>query len=310
MTESSAPTRAAKTNPLIHVVHVIVGALIGLAEMVPGVSGGTVALVTGIYERAIKNGDALLHALRCLFGNRAEFKQAIQRIEWVFLITIGFGMIATVLSLSKVMHSFVEDSPHTARALFLGMVAVSLIVPLRMIDKADFAAKKIPAIALFILAAVSIFILTGFTSAEKQNPSLIIIFFAAAIAVCALVLPGVSGSFMLLAMGLYQPVIGAVGDRDLSIIAVFALGAVCGLAFFIKTLKFLITEHHTLTMATMAGFMLGSLRALWPWQTDTAQLLAPEGNVGWLVFMMVLGGVIAGGIMVLERFTESEPQTV
>lgn len=296
--------KLAKNSPLSHVVNVIVGCLIGLAEMVPGVSGGTVALVTGIYERAIRNGDALLHAVRTAVFDRQNFKQAAAKVEWVFLASIGAGMVGTVLALSGVMHRFVEFSPQTSRALFLGMVAVSLIVPIKMIDKQDFAKNRFAAMALFLIAAVAIFFLTGITSAEKPNPPLIIIFGAAAIAVCALVLPGISGSFILLSMGLYQPVIGAVSERNIVVIAVFVLGAMTGLALFIKTLKFLITNYHTLTMMTMAGFMLGSLRALWPWQDDSTGLLPPSNDIGWLFGMMALGGIIAGGIMVLERFTD------
>ena len=103
---------------------------------------------------------------------------------------------------------------------------------------------------------------------DSENPSLIAVFFAAAIAVCALILPGISGSLILLTMGLYQPIIGAVSDRDLGTIAVFALGALCGLAAFIKLLNFLLDHHRAPTLMAMAGFMLGSLRALWPWGAD------------------------------------------
>lgn len=297
---------ALKNSPFRHVINLIVGGLIGLAELVPGVSGGTVALVTGIYERAIRNGDALLHAVRTLISKPADFPAAIKRVEWIFIATVGIGMVGTVLILSGVMHNFVENHIQTARSLFLGMVAVSLIVPLKMVDKNDFATKRPAGISLFILATLFIFFLTGMTSAEKPNPSLFVVFCAAAIAVCALVLPGISGSFMLLAMGLYQPIMGAVADRDLKVMAVFILGAMTGLALFIKVLKYLMEAHHTLTMIAMAGFMLGSLRALWPWQTENADLLAPSDNIGWCLAMVVLGGIIASAVMALERFTDHE----
>lgn len=294
-----------KTTPLSVLINLIIGGLIGLAEMVPGVSGGTVALVTGIYERAIHNGRGLLHLVRGLFSRRSDAQGAAPQVEWGFLAAVGAGMVGTVLALSKVMHSFVENSPETSRALFLGMVAVSLIVPIKMIDKRDLATRWLPAAALFVGAAVLIFFLTGFTAAEKPHPSLIVVFLAAAVAVCALVLPGVSGSFVLLALGLYQPIMGAVADRNLTVMAVFIAGALTGIALFIRTLDYLVSQHHTLTMATMAGLMLGSLRALWPWRGDGTTLAAPSGNVGWLVGMIALGGIIAGAIMILERFSDS-----
>ncbi len=301
----NSPT-ALKSSPFRHVINLIVGGLIGMAELVPGVSGGTVALVTGIYERAIHNGDALLHAVRTLVTKPADFLAAAKRVEWVFIITVGIGMVGTVLTFSGVMHNFVANHPQTARALFLGMVAASIVVPLRMVDKTDFSEKRPVAISLFALATLFIFFLTGLTSAEKPNPSLFMVFCAAAIAICALVLPGISGSFMLLAMGLYQPIMGAVADRDLTVMSVFILGAITGLSLFIKVLKYLIETHHTFTMIAMAGFMLGSLRALWPWQTSDAQLLPPSDNILWCLGMAILGGIIASGVMLLERFTDHD----
>lgn len=305
MTASTNSQKPAKRSPLDHIVNLIVGWLIGMAELVPGVSGGTVALVTGIYGRALRNGTNLIRTVKAVFSDRKNLKQHASKVEWVFIATVGIGMVAAVLTLSGLMHNFVENSPKTARALFLGMVAISLIVPLKMVDKKDFATKKIPAIAIFLVAAVLVFLLTGVTSVEKQDPSLLIVFGAAAIAVCALVLPGISGSFMLLAMGLYGPIMGAVSDRDPAVMGVFILGALTGLTLFIRGLDYLLSNHHTLTMMAMAGFMLGSLRALWPWQDDEANLLAPGNNLSWLLLVMAIGGVIAGGVMILERFTDS-----
>ncbi|MCS4534789.1 DUF368 domain-containing protein [Corynebacterium sp. HS2168-gen11] len=298
-----ANPRVSHKNPLTYLLHAFIGAGIGLAELVPGVSGGTVALATGIYERAIANGDALLNVVRCLLRDRSQLAAAFRRVEWPFLLSVGFGMIATVFALSEVMHTFVADSPQTARALFLGMIVVSLAVPIRMIGLQNFQKHRIAAILSFCLSAIFIFIITGYTAAEKTEPPLIMIFAAAAIAVCALILPGVSGSFMLLAMGLYQSVLGAVSDRNMLVIAVFVAGALTGLALFIRVLKYLMNNHHTITMATMAGFMLGSLRALWPWQTEQAGLLAPQGDLLWLGGMIILGGVIATGFIFIEKFS-------
>lgn len=174
-----------------YILNAVRGALIGMAELVPGISGGTVALIVGIYERALHNANFI-------------FSCKFKKIEWGFLISVAVGMLAAVFGSSTILHNFVESQVSVSNALFFGMVAISIIVPLSMLDAEE---KKKPSgwIAL-IVAAVATFFVTGFTSAPPhEDPSLIIVFFAAAIAVCALILPGVSGSLILLTMGLYAP---------------------------------------------------------------------------------------------------------
>lgn len=264
-----------------HLLNILRGALIGSAELVPGVSGGTVALIVGIYERALHNANLLL-------------KLRFREVEWVFLLTIAVGMFAAVFGLSGILSSFVEGTPDVARALFFGMVAVSIIVPLMMIDE-DLSKKKGPAIITFIIAAVLVAIVTSFTSEPARDPSLIAVFFAAAIAVCALVLPGVSGSLILLTLGLYNFVIGSVSDRDLTVLAVFAAGALTGLVAFVKVINYLLDKHRTLTLVAMAGLMLGSLRAIWPWQGDG------DANFFTLILMILLGAAIVAAFIVADR---------
>lgn len=293
-----------KTRPINAVINVVFGALIGLAELVPGVSGGTVALVAGIYERAIHNGNALVHIVRVLIGDRSQLKTSIKSVEWGFLASVAVGMIGAVFTMSSVMHHFVDHHPITARALFLGMVAVSIVVPLRMIRAESLSSQKLPALLLFVIGAIATFFATSMTSEPKTAPSLLIVFFVAMVAVCALVLPGVSGSFILLALGFYEPIIQAVSDRNFAIIAVFAAGAITGLACFIKVLDVLMTRHHTLTLATMAGMMLGSLRALWPWQTDNADLLWPSANSGTTFGFIALGAVVVACVVFAEILLE------
>ena len=264
-----------------HLLNILRGALIGSAELVPGVSGGTVALIVGIYERALHNANLLL-------------KLRFREVEWVFLLTIAVGMFAAVFGLSGILSSFVEGTPDVARALFFGMVAVSIIVPLMMIDE-DLSKKKGPAIITFIIAAVLVAIVTSFTSEPARDPSLIAVFFAAAVAVCALVLPGVSGSLILLTLGLYNFVIGSVSDRDLTVLAVFAAGALTGLVAFVKVINYLLDNHRTLTLVAMAGLMQGSLRAIWPWQGDG------DANFFTLILMILLGAAIVAAFIVADR---------
>lgn len=260
-----------------YILNAIRGALIGMAELVPGISGGTVALIVGIYERAVHNANDLISG---------RFK----RVEWSFLVSVAVGMFIAVFAMSTVLSNFVEN--HVSGALFLGMVAVSIFVPLSMLSKQE--RLRPSSIIAFVIATIAIFFITGFTSEPHENPSLIVVFFAAAIAVCALILPGISGSLILLTMGLYQPIIGAVSDRDLGTIAVFALGALCGLAAFIKVLNFLLDHHRAPTLMAMAGFMLGSLRALWPWGADQ------DASSGIIIGMFIIGALIVSAFIFID----------
>ena len=263
-----------------YILNAIRGALIGVAELVPGISGGTVALIVGIYERAVRNANDLIS------GN-------FKKVEWSFLASVAVGMLIAVFGFSTLLSSFVDNNVSASSALFLGMVVISIIVPLSMLSKAERTAPS--SIIAFIAAAVLIFIVTGFTSEPQDDPSLIVVFFAAAIAVCALILPGISGSLILLTMGLYQPIIGAVSDRELSTMGVFALGALCGLAAFIKLLNYLLSTHRAPTLAAMAGFMLGSLRALWPWGADQ------DASSGAIIGYFILGAIIVSIFIYVDR---------
>ncbi|MDK4337113.1 DUF368 domain-containing protein [Corynebacterium accolens] len=263
-----------------YILNAVRGALIGMAELVPGISGGTVALIVGIYERAVRNANDLIS------GN-------FKKVEWSFLGSVAVGMLIAVFGFSTLLSNFVDNNVSASSALFLGMVVISIIVPLSTLSKAERTAPS--SIIAFIAAAVVIFIVTGFTSEPQDDPSLIVVFFAAAIAVCALILPGISGSLILLTMGLYQPIIGAVSDRELGTMGVFALGALCGLAAFIKLLNYLLSTHRAPTLAAMAGFMLGSLRALWPWGADQ------DASSGAIIGYFILGAIIVSIFIYVDR---------
>lgn len=289
------PAKMPRT-PLHIVANVIRGGLIGMAELVPGISGGTVALVVGIYERALNTGNQLL---------RREFA----KVDWFFLIAVGVGMVTAVFSLSTVLHNFVENSPEYARALFLGMVAVSIWVPLAMMDPRDLRRRVGMVVPLFLVAAVVGFLGTSFVSAPREDPALPIVFVAAAVAVCALVLPGISGSYMLLAVGLYTPIMGSLSNREWPVIFTFAAGALVGIALFVKVLTWALEKHRTVTLTIMAGLMLGSLRSLWPWQTADADLLAPGDNVLPVIGLIVLGGAVVATFIIADRVANSRRES-
>ncbi len=294
------------------VANVVRGALMGLAELVPGVSGGTVALIVGVYERLISSASHVVTALRLLVtgpDRLASFRARLRQAEWRMLLPLLLGMGLAVLGLAGVMKAFVHDTPELARGLFLGMVAASVVVPLLLVDRADLAgvAAKLRAGLVVLGFAVAAFWLTSLGGATSvADPPLIAVFFAASLAICALVLPGVSGSFLMLVLGLYEPTIGAVSERNLGYLAVFAAGAVLGLSLFVKALNWLLNRHHSFTMLAMTGLLLGSLRTLWPWQGSHREL-QPVGP-DWLpVFgLTLLGLVVVAGLVLADRAMRKE----
>lgn len=307
--EPTAPEvgRQSRATPLSVITHVLRGALMGLAELVPGVSGGTIALILGVYERIIDSANHVVTAFRKLVTGPERlrvFRVEFARAEWTLIVPLLLGMGAAVLTMAGVMERFVSSEPELSRGLFLGMVAASVSVPLLLVDREKIRSggSRLRVAAIFVVLAVGAFILTsqgGGVSVE--DPSRVLVFVAAAVAICALVLPGVSGSFLLYVIGLYEPTLTAVTDRDLGYIAVFAAGAVLGLALFVKGLHWLLHHHHTLTMVAMAGLMLGSLRALWPWQDDTGAVLPPDGNWPWVVLLVAVGAVGVLGLVAVDR---------
>ena len=296
-------------NRLVEIIaNAIRGFLIGMAELVPGISGGTIALVVGIYERALQAASDILDTFKALFTDPKTFGQKFRQWDWILLLPIGVAMLFAVFSMSGVLSNFVTNYPEVSRALFLGMVAMSIMVPMRMVYQPDLKSK--PWVwAFFVVAAIITFFGTGFTAAPQENPSLLVIFAAAAFAIIALVLPGVSGSFLLLALGLYAPVMESISNREWSVIGVFALGALTGLVLFVRILNWLINEHRTVTLITMSGLMLGSLRALWPFQDANANLL-PVAN--WSVFGWTLLGaaIVALTIWLETRLPHSSGSTI
>jgi putative membrane protein len=250
--------------------HVARGLLMGGADVIPGVSGGTMALIVGIYER-------LITSLRALAGGR------VREAEWGFLIPLGVGIASAVGLGSVVIPPLLDAYPAQTSALFLGLVAASIPVPWRRITAVG------PAhLAAVGGAAVVAFILVGLPPAEVQEPGGLQVFGSAAIAICAMILPGVSGAFLLEALGVYQVTLEALRNLDLAYIATFVLGAVLGLGAFAKLLGALLERAHDMTMAVLVGLMVGALRALWPWLDGSRALLAPPADVGHVVGVAAL----------------------
>lgn len=284
MADGVAPRRSRMLLPL----DLVRGFLIGMAELVPGVSGGTVALVTGVYEQLIGSASHALAAVKRLVvgpDRRAGFRTEVRRTDWWLVVPVLLGMAAAVATVAGTMEAFVTDHPEHARGLFLGLVAASVMVPLRMVgSRAATVIDQMREAAVIVGAAVLAWLLIGLAAGGgASSPPLWLVFVAAAVAICALVVPGVSGSFFLLAIGLYTATLTAIDGRDLGYLLVFAAGAVVGLASFVQLLRYLLEHHRRLTLLTMAGLMIGSLRALWPWQESASGASAETHGPGTLV---------------------------
>ena len=255
------------------IANLLRGFLIGTAEVIPGVSGGTIALIVGIYERIIGSAASAVEAFVLLLrGKLQEAKVAARQIDWLLVLPVLVGMFAAIFAAAAAIEPLLESQPENMRGLFAGLILVSLLVPYRMVGASWRAADYL----LGLIAAAISFVFASLPKQEVADPALALVFLAAAVAVCALVLPGVSGSFLLLAIGFYAPTIDAVNDFDFGYLSVFVLGAIVGLAMFSTALRWLLVNQRRITLVVMTGLMLGSLRSLWPWQDNLGQPVSSE----------------------------------
>ncbi|WP_458042531.1 MULTISPECIES: DUF368 domain-containing protein [Bacteria] len=307
---STISRRRATLRSLINMVR---GGLIGIAELLPGISGGTVALITGVYERLIDSAAHLTSAVRVVItgpDRKRSFTAKIRGVEWSLILPLLIGMIAMVVLLAGTIESLVSTHAEASRGLFFGLVAASIVVPLTLIPKRSRSiVSRLLGLLAFAAAAVTAYLLVDLASGTiTVDPPLWVVFIAAAIAVCALVVPGISGSFFLLAIGLYSPTLIAVDERDFAYLGVFAAGALLGLVTIVRVMKWLLDHVRRFTLLAMAGLMLGSLRALWPWQelapgqtSGVGVPIAPTEPVFAPVALAVLGAALVIGLVVVER---------
>jgi putative membrane protein len=240
---------------------VVRGFCMGAADIVPGVSGGTIALVFGIYEQLLENVRFGAKALGSLAkADVAGFRRWLNEMEWHFLLPLGAGLAAAVVALSSLIEGLLRDRPEEMAGMFFGLVLGSIVVAWRLLYQRD----GVDLAVMMVVGAVT-FLLLGLQSGPVADPSPLAYFGAGAVAICAMILPGISGSFLLLMMGMYAAVLGAVHDRDLLTLLVFMAGATVGLALFSTALGWLLDRHHDLVLAALIGLMVGSFRVLWPW---------------------------------------------
>lgn len=235
------------------------GMAMGIAELVPGVSGGTIAFVTGIYEEFISSiNNVNLSTFKTLKDE--GFKVFWEKLNGNFLLALFVGMMLSILSLSKVISWLLENHPIPVWAFFFGLVLASVIFVAKAIKK-----WNLLSIALFAIGTVIAFYITTLPPSANTD-SLPFLFFSGALAICAMVLPGISGSFILVLLGSYKTILDAVNDKDFKIVLTVALGAVFGILSFARLLKWMFAHYKDATLAILTGFILGSLNKIWPWK--------------------------------------------
>jgi putative membrane protein len=276
------------------VVHFAQGLLMGGADIVPGVSGGTMALIVGIYTRLIASISAFVTAaVTVVRGDLAGGRRRFGEVEWGLVIPLAVGLLTAIAIGSRVIPPLMEAYPEESRGLFFGLVAASVAIPWLRMERPG--AREA---AIVLVAAVTAFVITGLPQAETADPPLLRVFASAAVAICAMILPGVSGAFLLHVMGIYTVTLNALREMDVAYVLTFVLGAMVGLGSFAKLLSWLLKHHSNATMAALVGLMAGSLRALWPWQTADRDVLAPgPGDPVAMVVVLGLAGFAAVSLL-------------
>lgn len=263
------------------------GMLMGAADIVPGVSGGTMAFITGIYDRLLGALRAVdLHALRLLSGG--QWREAWHHVDGSFLATLLAGILVSVLSLARLISWVLHHYPVPLWAFFFGLILASALVILRHVGY--WRRGQVLALSVGCLTAVAIALSP---TLAPVDPGLAMVFLAGFFAICAMILPGISGSFILVLLGMYAPLLAAIRDFQLDVMLVFALGAGGGLICFSRLLYWLLRHYHAATMALLTGFLVGSLLVVWPWKRPLSWVMGSDGEPRPVQEVPVLPGAFA-----------------
>lgn len=237
----------------------ITGFAMGIADLIPGVSGGTIAFMSGIYEE-------LLFTIKLLSKDflkliiRGKIKEGWRIIPFRFILPLGIGLLSAVFSLSQLMAVLLKEQTTFVYSFFFGLVVASIVVVLKKVKKwyvTDFV--------FFLLSAALTYYVVGLIPVDTPK-NLLTVFLSGAIAICAMILPGISGSFILLLLGKYHYILNALNNFDVITIIVFMFGCIFGLSIFSRFLSWLFHHHHDISVIVLAGVMAGSLSKIWPWQ--------------------------------------------
>ncbi|MFL0100012.1 DUF368 domain-containing protein [Tenacibaculum maritimum] len=287
------------------------GMAMGSADVVPGVSGGTIAFISGIYEELLTSISAInIKLFKTL--KKEGFKVAWNQLNGNFLMALLIGVFTSVVSLAKLIKWLLENKPVLLWSFFFGLVLASVIYIAKQIKKWSFIA-----VLILILGTTIAYYITTLSPLVSENSSSLFLFLAGALAICAMILPGISGAFILVLLGAYKPILEAVGNRNLGVIATVGSGAVIGLLTFSRVLKWLFANYKDYTLAGLTGFIIGSLNKIWPWKETLTwrtnshgvevplkqQSISPfvyEGD-HQLQFAIILAGIGFALILILER---------
>ena len=253
-----------------YIILALKGCAMGMADVVPGVSGGTIAFISGIYEElldSIRSVNAT--ALKLLL--RFRFAEFWRHINGRFLLPVLLGIAVAIFSLARLMTYLLVNHPIAIWSFFFGLIVASALLVARQIGRWDWRT-----LLAFVVGAVAAWWITVATPAETPNDWWFVML-SGAIAICAMILPGISGAFILLLLGKYQYIMHAVGEFNIPVIVVFVIGAAAGIISFSHLLSWLLKHWHDVTVAVLMGFMVGSLNKVWPWKETVETYLDSHG---------------------------------
>jgi putative membrane protein len=249
------------------------GFLMGLADVVPGVSGGTIAFITGIYEELINSIKVFsdIENLRLILAWR--WREALRVLPWPFLVALGLGVGAAILTAADGINWLLERHPVYVWAFFFGLVLASIATIAQRLKQ-----WTVARLAWTAGMAVAAYWLVGLVPVQTPNDWWFLIL-SGAIAICAMILPGISGAYVLVLLGKYGYVLDAVIQRDIGTILLVGLGCAIGIVTFARVVSYLFQRYHDATVAALTGLMIGSLRKMWPWKETLRSEVDPRGHV-------------------------------
>jgi len=273
-----------------YIVLGVKGFCMGASDVVPGVSGGTMAFILGIYEElidAIKSFD--LKSLQFLVI--LKFRPLLDRISWQFLLAVGIGIFAAIFTLSSLLSWLLQNRPVFIWSFFLGLILASVLSVSRRVE-----AWRILTWLCLVGGTLGSYFLVGLVPVSTPNDYWFL-FLCGAVAICAMILPGISGSYILVLLGKYQYVLDAVNHRDFLVLGLVAAGACVGIIAFSRILGWLLKNYHDLMVATLTGLMIGSLRKVWPWKETLESVIDLHGQMVPLVQSNILPGQWNGEVL-------------
>ena len=281
--------RRTRTKPADYAGVLFSGFAMGSADVVPGVSGGTIAFILGIYEELIGSIRMVGQPVFWRALLRGEWRVAMRLANVLFLVVLGVGVVGAIFLLAPGIEWMLINQPVLIWSFFFGLVVASIIIVSTRIRRWSISRFA----ALFLGAAVAYWIV-GLVPVQTPDTWWFLML-SGAIAICAMILPGISGSFIMVLLGKYHFFINAINERDFASLAFAAIGAVIGLVTFAQVLTWLFRRFHDITVATLTGFMIGSLREIWPWKETLESVVDPIGEIVPLVDRNVLPPLTING---------------